>query len=61
MNTIFNVKTKQNQIERDKIEKQKQFKKIKKRKTNKKKRIIIDFFSPLFLYIKIKLFLLLAE
>jgi hypothetical protein len=32
MNTIFNVKTKQNQIERDKIEKQKQFKKIKKKK-----------------------------
>jgi hypothetical protein len=38
MSTIFNVKTKQNQIERDEIEKQKQFKKIKRKKYQSKER-----------------------
>jgi hypothetical protein len=45
MSCIFNIKTKQNQMEIDGTEKKKNLKKNPKQiKTNKKTRIIIEFF-----------------
>jgi hypothetical protein len=49
INIRFNMKTKQNQMESDKIRKNLK-KNSKQRKTTKKERIIIEFFSPLFVY-----------
>jgi hypothetical protein len=43
MSIIFNIKTKQNQMERDETRKKKS-----KTRKDKEKRIIIEFFSPLF-------------